>query len=409
MQTHYSLYELNQYIRQAVALNFEEAVWIEAEIAQISFSGRHAYLDLWQKDADTEEIMAQSGAVIWADKLSFVKKKLNSLFHDILSPGINVLIKVKPDFHERYGLKLVIQDLDPSFTIGQLALKKEEALRKLRQENLVDRNAQLPLASVIQRIAVMSSETSAGYQDFMEQLYSNDYGYDFDVTLYPISVQGVNVSQDLGHQMGEIHLADRPYDLIVIIRGGGSKMDLAAFDEYDTAKIIALSDIPVLTGIGHERDDSLCDLVSQIRVKTPTAAADHIVQYNLSFEQAVYNLFNEISDISWWYLNRERSQLESIAQNLHNMARNRIRTENYSLSLQHQSLNHLIQSRLTREAHQIDRAAAVVQERDPIHILKRGYSMTVKGDTVIMSPSQLSTGDIITTTVAKGDFTSKVN
>jgi len=406
---HYSLLELNQYIRQTIALNFEEALWIQAEIAQISFSGRHVYLDLWQKDEEDDDVVAQAAAVIWANKLSFIRRKLGDLFHDILAPGVSVLIRVKPEFHERYGLKLLIEDLDPSYTLGKLAVQREQVLAQLAKNNLLNANASLDWPTVIRKVAILASETSAGYQDFVEQILENEYGYEYQMTLYPMAVQGMNVGSDLAHQLGEIHMADLKYDVIVLIRGGGSKMDLAAFDSYDVGELIAHSDLPVITGIGHERDQSIADIVSAVQVKTPTAAADYIINHTARYEQELIDLYQEISTWSRQIIHREDDQLNFKSARIEDLGISIIHGESSSLALLNKSINFGAQLLLQKHRSDLDRMSTQLIERDPQRILDRGYSLTLHQKQIVTKSTDLQQGDQITTLFADGKIHSTIN
>ncbi len=407
MKSHYSLYELHQYIRQTIALNFDEPIWIEAEIAQVSFSGRHAYLDLWQKDENTDQVTAQASAVIWADKLSFIKRKSGDLFHDLMMPGVSVLIKVKPDFHERYGLKLVISDIDPSFTLGRLAMQKELTIKKLEAAGHMTRNAEIEIAPVLKRIALLSSSTSAGLQDFYQQIEDNEMGYAYDLDLYAMSVQGVMVAEDMRHHMNDIHTqSDIQYDLIILMRGGGSKMDLAAFDEYDVAELIALSDIPVLTAIGHERDQSIADMVSAISVKTPTAAADYLLRHTENYEQGLIDDYHQIAEIAYWHLSEQHQALNIAANQLKAITDYRIRTEKTTLENVADMLTTSIDRYLGEASRQLDDLERTLKDRDPETLLRRGYSITSKGGRMVSSVIDLVAGDHITTTLADGSVSS---
>lgn len=409
MKTHYSLFELHQYIRQTIALNFDEPIWIEAEIAQVSFSGRHAYIDLWEKNQDTDQVTAQASAVIWADKLSFIKRKSGELFHDLMMPGVSVLIKVKPDFHERYGLKLVISDLDPSFTLGQLAMRKELTIKKLEAQGHMTRNASLVIPSVLRRVALLSSSTSAGLQDFYQQIEDNEMGYVYDFDLYDMSVQGVMVSDDMRHHMSDIHTqADVTYDLIILLRGGGSRMDLAAFDEYDLAELIALSDIPVLTAIGHERDQSIADMVSAINVKTPTAAAEFLLRHTENYEQSLLDDYHQITEIAYWHLTEEHKVLSVAENQLRSAIDHRLRAETTALDQQSEALTRSIDRYISSALRELDIMEMTLNDRDPATILRRGYSITTHDGHVVTSSADLKEGATITTTFTDGAVSSTI-
>ncbi|MEL6989763.1 MAG: exodeoxyribonuclease VII large subunit, partial [Bacteroidota bacterium] len=240
-----SLYELNEYIHRVLALNFQESIWVKCEIAQIQILRGQAYLEVIQKEDDGDNIIAKSSAIIWGRNLNFIEKKLKELSTQLLKQGSEILIKVNVEFHERYGLNLSIVDIDPSYTIGQAALKRQAIIDQLKKEHLLKKNTQIELPLVLQNIAIISSETAAGYIDFLEQLEHNDYGFQFNLWLYQSAMQGVNVEQDILLALDEIESDDISYDCVVIIRGGGSKLDLSWFDNYKLAKRIANFPLPV--------------------------------------------------------------------------------------------------------------------------------------------------------------------
>ncbi|MEO1263712.1 MAG: exodeoxyribonuclease VII large subunit, partial [Bacteroidota bacterium] len=284
----YSLYELNEYVRQVLALNFSEALWVRCELGQVKHSRGHCYLDVLQKSENGEEIVALSQAVIWALKMRDLRNKLGLELDVLLQEGIEVLLLVKIDFHERFGLKLMVQDIDPAYTLGQLALKRRETVLQLKKEGLLELNKQINLPAVIQRIAILSSESAAGLKDFLNEMSTNQFGYSFQFNLFPVAMQGTNVTADFSKALKKIKIED--FDALVIIRGGGSKLDLVAFDDYELCKKIAKVKLPVICGIGHEIDETVLDRVAHSSLKTPTAVAGYIIQHNMTFETNILEL-----------------------------------------------------------------------------------------------------------------------
>ncbi|RKZ09334.1 exodeoxyribonuclease VII large subunit, partial [bacterium] len=280
----FSLLELNAHIRQVVALNFEQLIWVSCEISQARQSRGHHYLELVEKAEHSDDIRAQSSAVIWARTFSRIRKKCGDLIDDILQDGVEVRVQVRVDFHERYGLKLVIEDIDPSFTMGNLETRRREILETLQKKGLVEKNGLLPLPVVPQRIAVLSSEHAAGYHDFMQHLRENPYEYHFDTHLFPVALQGSSVEKEVVTALQSVAKAAVHYDCVAIIRGGGSRLDLSGFDNLAIGEAIAHCPIPVFTGIGHEIDQSVADIVANYALKTPTAVADAIIEMTATFE-----------------------------------------------------------------------------------------------------------------------------
>src|SRR6188474_709634 len=278
----YSLLELNQYIRRVISLNFDEPLWIECEIGQASLSRGHWYVDLIQKEGNN--IVAQCQAAMWANVYAYLKRKSPIPPEDILKQGMAVKLKVNVDYHERYGLKLIIEDIDSSFTIGQLEMQRQAILKEIKERGLIRKNAETHLPVVLQRLAVISSDRAAGYKDFIKHIEDNLYGYDLHIDLFEAAMQGQQVESEILACLESIEAIVDQYDAVAIIRGGGGRTDLAAFDNLTLAIKVAHYPIPVLIGIGHEIDQSVLDLVAYSSLKTPTAVADFIIERNASFE-----------------------------------------------------------------------------------------------------------------------------
>ncbi|MBK8855130.1 MAG: exodeoxyribonuclease VII large subunit [Saprospiraceae bacterium] len=290
----YTLFELNEYIKRVIALNFQEPVWIECEISQVKESRGNFYLDFVQKKEDSDEVVAQSSGYLWYKSALFLKKKLGDLFGALLKDGTAVKIKVYIEFHERYGLKLNIEDIDPSFTIGQLEMLRQKIIQRLKEEGKLNSNKLIPIPSVVQKIAVISSETAAGYIDFVQQIQHNIYGYQFTHTLFSAALQGSNTEKEVTAALMNIYERADEFDIIVIIRGGGSKLDLAGFDNYLIAHTISVSPLPVIAGIGHEIDLTVTDIVSYFSAKTPTAVAAWLIDHNAGFESKISDKASQI-------------------------------------------------------------------------------------------------------------------
>jgi exodeoxyribonuclease VII large subunit len=233
----YSLHELNEFLRRVVALNFNESIWLTAEIGQISESRSHRFLSLLEKEGET--IVAELSAVIWASDFRRIKRVLGDNTEGVLSDGAEVRLRGRLDFHERYGLKFVVEDVDPTFTLGKMELERQELIASLEAEGLLRLNAQHKLPVVLQRLAVISSETAAGWEDFRSHIEENDYGYDFDIQFYAAAMQGIFVEKEVMRQLTAIEARKADFDAVIIIRGGGAKLDLAAFDGGALCRAIA--------------------------------------------------------------------------------------------------------------------------------------------------------------------------
>ncbi len=389
----YSLFELNEYLRRVIALNFNEAIWIKAEIFQIKPSRGNYYLELVEKAEGSNDIIAQMSAVIWVKSALFIKRKLGELQDAILSDGTQISVKVRLDFNERYGLKLIIEDIDPSYTMGQLELIRQKIIQRLKAENLIHLNGLQEIPAVVQRVAVISSKTAAGYQDFMAQLRNNPYGYQYRVDLFQAAMQGKNTEKEVLSALHDITDHEHQYDLICIIRGGGSKMDLAAFDNYNIAHAISQSPLPVLCGIGHDIDQTIADIVAHIELKTPTAVADFLIEHNLFFESEQLRMIEQIKSLSMITLQREEQKIIQYEYQAHHLPQELINRHTQQLALLHQSIHSATRRTIDYYQSLISKTEAVAQVVDPKHVLKRGFAMIKKGKTILTTPKQLQSGD----------------
>ena len=346
---------------------------MHAEISQISENRGQYYLNLVEKEEDGAQVIAQSAAVIWYKNVLFLKKKLGTVLDSLLEDGTQVKVKVKVDHHERYGLKLVIEDIDPKYTIGQLELARQAIIDKLDKKGLIELNESIPLPSVLQNIAIISSETAAGYQDFIAQIDNNAYGFSFNLSLHQSAMQGHKVRAEVKRAIQTIR-EDGQADCIVIIRGGGSKMDLSAFDDYDIGVAIAESDIPVITGIGHQIDNTVADIVAHTSVKTPTAVADYLIEHNSYFESELLSLEAEIYQLS---RSKIQSELMAITQ-LENALTQAVRMDvlELKLSLEHieKALSETSSRTLSTSHLQLEQMENSLDILDPKKIIQRGFA-----------------------------------
>lgn len=323
-QTPLSLHELHQQIREELELAFPESYWVVAEIAQVSPDRRkgHCYLTLVDKGDDPRgQMLAQARATIWSARFQMLGRYFKEKTGQPLKAGLKILFQANVRFHELYGLSLDIVNIDPNYTIGDLARQRQETLKRLEAEGLLQANKEKELTLVPQRLAVISSATAAGYQDFIHQLRNNTFGYTFETTLFPASVQGNEAPASVKKAMALVARYQDRFDAIVIIRGGGSQTDLSCFDDYVIAAAIGHSPLPVLTGIGHERDESIADLVAHTRLKTPTAVANFLIDRFRSAEEHVEGLFDSIRMFSSQQLKLTDDKLERISLKLSNLTK----------------------------------------------------------------------------------------
>ena len=407
MREELTLFELNEFIRRFVALNVPDAIWITAEISQANLNRGHYYIDLVQKSEQTQEIIAKSYAVLWAKTLGTIAATKSSNITHILKEGLKVKLRVRVDFHEKYGLKLVIDDIDENYTYGNLALERAKIIKRLQAEQLMDKNSQLALPKMIKRIAVLSSKTAAGLKDFVTHLRSNEYGYTFHLELFEIAVQGANVEPNFLDQLSKIDWTS--FDLISVIRGGGSKLDLAAFDSYAICKAIANCPTPILTGIGHEIDETIADMVSHSSLKTPTALASFIIDRNLVFENGLLLLNQEIEDITTRKIHQEKMSLQKSASEIEMHTKQTLTSAHQKLSDIEEGITYLSKNKLKMAGLQIQQWVQTVHFLSIENTLQRGFTVTrnTEGEAVYES-RHLKKGDIITTQFHKGEHKSKI-
>lgn len=402
----YTLYELNEFIRQVLALNLSEPLWIKCELSQVKYSRGHCYLDLVQKAENGEDVVAQGQAVIWTLNLRSLKNKLGLELDAILQEGMEVLLQVKVDFHERYGLKLMVEDIDPGYTLGQLALKRRETILQLKKEGLLEKNKMFSLPLVIQRIAILSSETAAGLKDFLNELSQNEYGYVFQFNLFPVAMQGAKVESEIIAALKKINPEN--FDAVVIIRGGGSKLDLAAFDDYLLCKNVAQVQLPIISGIGHEVDETVLDKVVHTALKTPTAVAGFIINRNMHFESTIMQLGLEfkrsVSDI----LQNQKQTTLLLGQAVENQVKQVLKNQKMMLGYIQNECPILIKNKLMLSNAKLDLLESAVKFLDPITVLKRGFSITLKNGKPILDSEQLMAGDHLETMFYKGKTKSTV-
>lgn len=307
-----SLHELQLMIRDSLYISFPAMYWVVGEISEIKENqSGHCYLELIEKQADDRNIRARVKAISWCKQYRFLKSYFENITGEKLKEGLKVLVRVKIEYHELYGLSLIICDIDPSFTIGEMAMKRQNIIRQLEAEGVFSMNKDLGLPYVIQKVAIISSPAAAGYTDFMNHLVNNEYGYVFYTCLFESPMQGPDTEQGILNAFEKISQNQEHFDAVVIIRGGGSQVDLSWFDNYNIAYYITQFPLPVLTGIGHDKDMSVSDMVASMALKTPTAVADFIVSHNALIENRLLQMMVEIKNRTLIIIEKNRKRLET--------------------------------------------------------------------------------------------------
>jgi len=446
-----TLSELQNRISNSIKENFSDRYFIVAEISELNESRGHAYLELSEKNED-EVLVAKARATIWARTYRMLKPYFESATGHKFEAGLKVLIVVTVEFHEVYGFSLNIKDIDPNYTVGDIERKRLLIIQRLEEDGVIDMNKELEMPIVPQKIAIISSETAAGYGDFIDQIKNNDYGFKFYTKLFSAAMQGEETESSVINALEQIFEFDDIFDVVVIIRGGGSKSDLSWFDSYQMALNISQFSLPILTGIGHEKDTSIVDLVAHTSLKTPTAVAnfliDNVAEYynyltqlsedfyykikeiisesknNLDFLMSnlkpIVNeiLFKKTSDLELikqslknvvqTKINDENNKLQKIPDKLENSIFRLINNENQNLQMFNVNLRNLVKNKISDKKHQLNIFEQKNRLLSPNNILKRGYSISIHNKKVIKSVKGVKNGEIIETILIDGSFKSKV-
>jgi exodeoxyribonuclease VII large subunit len=403
--TTYTLYELNSLIKAEITDAFPAACWITAEIAEAKCNQRgHCYLDLVEKEDD--RIIAQIKATIWAYEYRKLSHKFQAATGETLKAGMKILLLASVTFHEVYGLSLNIRDIDPSYTMGEMARRKKEVIERLRKEEIIDLNKGLSLPLVPQRVAVVSAPGAAGYGDFSNQLDRNPYGYRFIHILFPALMQGQNAEGSIIAALEGIRRKRQLFDVVVIIRGGGSAVDLSCFDGYPLASHVAKFQLPVITGIGHEKDDTVVDLVAHTRLKTPTAVAEFLLSGVRSFDERLMDLRNRVVTFSDRLMKEEKHRLHSLGQRLRFLPVRLTAAVGNRLLVIEKGFTTSVLRLTQKEEDRLHRIEQAVRLLDPENVLRRGYSITRHRGKVVKEASSVRKGDVLVTTLYNGSITS---
>ncbi len=401
----YTLEELLREIKGAIKASFPDARWVVAEIAEIKENQKgHCYLQLVERR--DEGIVAKIKGNIWAYKYRELFLKFLNSTREPLKVGMKVMLLVTVDFHEQYGFSLNIIDIDPSYTIGELALKRREVIERLKEEGLLNKNKERILPIAPQRIAVISSKQAAGYGDFIDQLTNNVYGYKFKVRLFQSLMQGEGAEGSILSALDDIRSVVEQFDLVVIIRGGGSALDLSCFDSYNLAVAVATFPLPVVTGIGHEKDDTILDMVAHTRQKTPTAVAEFLISGLRSFEERLLDIHQRLVSKTKGLLWNEQQRLQRVSSRFIYASRNFVVAGTNRLDLLYERLLRLINRIFERHSLRLDRLEQAIRLLSPENVLRRGYSITTHNGKAIKDISVLKDGDEILTRLKDFQFKS---
>lgn len=427
---HISLKELNMLVRDTLMAAMPGSYWVEAEISEIREVRGHCYMELIQKDPGTNTPVARASAKCWASSWAQVGRHFYMVTGQRLSAGMKVLMMVHANFHENYGFSWIVTGIDPTYTLGDMARKRREIVQQLKRQGVFDLNKQLMLPLFAQRIAVVSSLSAAGYGDFCRHLEDNVYGYGFSPVLFSAVMQGEETGRSVIAALNEINACAGRFDCVVIIRGGGATSDLSGFDTLELAENVANFPLPVITGIGHERDESVLDMVAHTSVKTPTAAAALLIDNLRHTDLLVNNMAERMAKAADAMMKAETTRLSRLAESipvlLSLLKERRLsdvgRLENrlsaassrmiYTARMRTEAMEQRIRpgimNMLDREKMRVGLLSGSVSAADPVNILRRGYSITTIGGKVVRDAARLKAGTEVETRVENGTFTAVV-
>ena len=436
MRNTLTLFELNTLVRETLALEMPDEYWVEAELSEAREVRGHCYMELIQKEEGSNTPVAKASAKCWANTWQLVKPHFMRITGQQIHAGMKVMLKVFAQFHESYGFSWIVTDIDPTYTMGDMARKRQEIIRLLKEEGVFELQKELQLPMFCQRVAVISSANAAGYGDFVNQLENNEYDFRFHTQLFPATMQGEGVEQSVILALEKIykmHLGfknNEKFDCVVIIRGGGATSDLSGFDTLALAENVANFPIPIITGIGHERDESVLDMVSHTRVKTPTAAAAFLINHLkvvldliegaeqrisskvrqqmdvqkiqlLHYSQQIPSLFSLVKT-------RQEACIDRLQNNLLLSISSRLQEEHHLLDIVSHNIQPVLERKILHECHLLELLKEKVEALNPELLLQKGYSITFANGKVVKDGSLLKTGDELETRLAKGTVRSIV-
>ncbi len=426
------LSELTELINESIINSFPDYYNVVAEISQISRNASgHVYLQLVEKEQYTDKITANLRAAIWSSRFNMIQPYFKAITGMDLSTGIKILTKVEVSFHQVYGLSLIIQEIDPTYTLGEIEKRRQEIINQLVADGIFDENKKLELPLVIQHIAIITSETAAGYEDFVNQLNNNKNNYKFEFQLFSATMQGEKTEKSVIFALDKILLQKDDFDIVVIIRGGGSKLDLSAFDSYEIASNVAQFPIPVLTGIGHQRDMSITDMVAHKSLKTPTAVADFLIQNFADFENILIDKYNKINFSANKIIQNQTNKLSThkkilyentfkiffdktlkfnnLYQKLLALPKQILNEKNIDLKNKELILKNSLKHFIMIENQKLLLLSSSLENNNPQNILKKGFSMTTKNGKIVKSTQELVKNDKLTTYFEDGKIVSTVD
>lgn len=404
-----TLSELNRRVRDAIQDHFPESYWLRAETSDVRRNQNgHCYLEFVEKDAKKQHIVAKARGMIWSNIFQMLSAYFEAETGQSFTSGLNVLVRVTADFHELYGFSLTVIDIDPSFTMGELARNRQKVLKQLEEEGVLTLNRELEMPELTRRIAVISSPTAAGYGDFSNQLEHNASGFSFQTKLFPAIMQGERSESSIIAALEQVYRYSDLFDAVAIIRGGGATSDLNCFDSYALAVNVAQFPLPVVSGIGHERDVTVLDHVAHTRAKTPTAVAEFFIDHLNITATELIELEERLVTRTRLVLQDESSQLRLLTQEAVHLSTLLVQREISLVQKISDTMQHQLSRFIQEHQHQLHSIEQFVRMASPANILKRGYTLTTRQGKIVTSIEALSPNDIIETHFSDGVTTSVV-
>lgn len=412
-----TLQEFNNRIKRLLADPSVMNCWVVAETTDVRIN-QHCYLQLLEKNPKTGATVAKIKAIIWGNQFRFLNARFKQVTGRDIGNDMKIMVCLSVNYSPQYGLTVVINDINPEFTLGDMERQRQEILNRLTQEGIIGQNKTVPVPPVLQRIAIVSAAGAAGYGDFMKQLTDNKYGVCFYPCLFQATMQGVKTVPTVLAALDKVEQNQHLFDCVVIIRGGGGTEELNSFDNYDLARRVATFPLPVIVGIGHERDITVLDYVAGIRVKTPTAAAEHIILQAANALAHIGDLSNQVVSIARDYIARAKEQLSYYAGNLPIMAQRiidtntlrlqnfiqniplhvqrRIESENAQLARQKDAIKNAVAQVKMKETMRLEALGDKIELLSPRKVMARGYTLTTCEGKIMTDAAQLETGKLVT-------------
>lgn len=402
-----SLYDLNVLVRRSIEQCLPDEFWVQAELSDVrTNSTGHCYLEFIQKDPRNNNLIAKARGTIWSNVFRLLKPYFEESTGQAFVSGIKVLVQVTVSFHELYGYSLTVQDIDPTYTLGDMLRRRKEILKQLEEEGVLTLNKELDMPRLPQRIAVISSPTAAGYDDFCHQLQNNPRGFYFRTELFPALMQGDRVEKSVLAALDQVNARLQEFDAVVIIRGGGATSDLSGFDTYLLAASCAQFPLPIITGIGHERDDTVLDSVAHTRVKTPTAAAELLINCMNDAADELEILAARLQEGVRSLLAQEQRKLLAYKNRIPSAVYRRISNAKLILLTARKDIAQSVAISLSRRRHRLELLQQRLADASPEKQLARGYSITLKDGKVVKNMDELQENNEIVTRLYRGEVIS---